>query len=366
MKFNFGKFFAWSLRATFIALCLCVCADTAAHIAGVNLPILAFVPPMDVPSMMFIGMGPIVLADFPTDPEQQRISLAYRNTRLIANSVLPRRIVGKQAFKYNKFPEGQFITVPSSIVSRTGTPTELELGFEAIDSSTIDHGYDALVPNADVVNAPDNYDPIGAHTEYLTDILMLDREIRVANMVFDPANYAAANKTTLSGNSQFSHASSTPISAIEDGCDACFQRPNKMVFGRAAFKAFSMHASIVAACNGNSGEKGKANKAQIAELFEMDEVLVGEGWVNVARPGQTPVKARVWGKSVLLLYANPVANLQLGVTFGLTAEFGTRVAGPMAEPKAGLRGAVRNRVGESVREVLMCPDCAFLFDAAVA
>jgi len=50
----------------------------------------------------------------------------------------------------------------------------------------------------------------------------------------------------------------------------------------------------------------------------------------------------------------------------MTAEYGSRFAGTIPEPKVGLRGAERVRVGESVKELVTAADCGYLFDAAVA
>ena len=86
-----------------------------------------------------------------------------------------------------------------------------------------------------------------------------------------------------------------------------------------------------------------------------------------AKPGQAATIVRVWGgDSMLAFYRNPQATPRRGVTFGYTAQFGTRVSGQIAEPKMGLRGSVRFRVGESVNEMIVCNDLAFLFQDCLA
>jgi hypothetical protein len=75
---------------------------------------------------------------------------------------------------------------------------------------------------------------------------------------------------------------------------------------------------------------------------------------------------RAWGKHCSLLHIDSLAA-QLGQpTFGWTAAWGTRIAGTIAEPKAGLRGGLRVRSGESVKEVIVSPDAGYFFQNAVA
>ena len=129
------------------------------------------------------------------------------------------------------------------------------------------------------------------------------------------------------------------------------------------------YAKVVAAvfaAGGNAASGGVVSPRAFADLFELDEVLIGESFYNSAKPGQTATMARVWGKSALLFYRNPNATPRMGVTFGITAQFGTRIAGSRPDPDIGLRGGTRIRVGEGVKELITCSDAAYLFDAAVA
>ena len=103
----------------------------------------------------------------------------------------------------------------------------------------------------------------------------------------------------------------------------------------------------------------------VAKLFELDEVLVGEGWVNTAKKGQTVTLSRVWGGNIALLHINPLANTQRVGTFGITAEFGKRIAGAQPDKDIGLRGGQKVRVGESVKELITANDFGYYIQDAV-
>ena len=311
------------------------------------------------------------LNPFPITPELTAVAIAYRNTSLIADSVLPRVPVATKQFKYLTYPKGSFMTVPNTRVGRKGRPNEVELEGVETTATCEDEGLDDVVPNEDVLaaqNQPNLPDPIMKGTEFVTDLTQLAREKRTADLVFDDTQYAAANKVTLAGNDQWNvdHADSDPIVDITTGLDACIMRPNIMIIGQAAWTKLSMHKKIVKATYGDNTDAGIARRQAVAELFELGEILVGQGWVNTAKKGQAPVMARVWGKHCVLAHRNPNADTQRGVTYGMTAEWGGRIAGVINEPKTGLRGSQRIRVGETVKELLTANDLAYMIKNCVA
>lgn len=308
-------------------------------------------------------------APFPIQPTLTAVSLAYRNTRFVADSILPRVPVGTQDFKYLVHAVADGFTIPNTLVGRKGRVNEVEYSATETSSSTKDYGLEFVVPQADLDNAPPNYNPLSVHTELTTDLILLDREKRVADAVFNTSNFTSTYKTTLSGTTQWSHASSDPVNAILTALDIPMMRPNVMVMGRAVWTKVRQHAKVVAAvfaAGGNAASGGMVSPQAFAALFELDELIIGESYYNSAKPGQTMTAARVWGKSALLFYRNANAQPQLGITFGMTAQFGSRIVAAWPDKNVGLRGGQRGRVGEGVKELITCADAAYLFDAAVA
>lgn len=308
-------------------------------------------------------------APFPIEPGLTAIALAYANERMIADLVLPRTGVARQEFKYNKYALGDAFTIPTTLVGRKGRPTEVEFGATEATDSTRDYGLEDAIPVDDVANAAGRFDPLGRATALLTELVMLDREKRTADLVFGAANYAAANKTTLVGAAQWSDPTSDPIKAIQDALDAVVMRPNVGVLGRATFSALSRHPKIVAAAyplGGNADKGGTVARAAIAQVLELEDLLVGEGWYNSAKPNQPATMLRLWGDFAAFLVRNKEVSTVGGVSFGYTAEWNTRVAGSREDPDVGLRGGIRVRVGESVKELVVANDLGYLFSDTVA
>ena len=304
---------------------------------------------------------------FPIDPYLMAIAIAYRNQRMIADEVLPRVPVGKQEFKYMEHTMADGFTIPDTKVGRRSQPNQVE--FSAIErtGSTDDFGLDDPVPQSDIDNAPPNYNPLGRATEGIMNLVELDREVRVAGVVFNANTYAASNKVTLSGTDQFSdYVNSDPLDVIVGAMDGMIMRPNIMTIGRAAFSVLARHPKIVKAVHGNDGDSGIARRRDIAELLELEDILVGEAWVNTARKGQAVALARTWGKHIALTYRDKTASNRNGVTFGLTAQFGGRIAGAIPDKDIGLRGGQRVRAGESVKELICAAPLGYFIQNAVA
>jgi hypothetical protein len=312
-------------------------------------------------------------APFTVNPALTGLAIAYRNGAMIADSVLPRVPVATKDFKWHELPLADTITVPNTLVGRKGAPRQVEFGMVERSGSVSDYGLDDAIPNDDVAQAAAmrsqgaSFDPKATAVQNLTDLVLLDREVRTAGLVFAAATYPATNRTVLAGASQWSDPTSNPISAISDALDTVFMRPNVAVFGRRTWSRMRRNPALVKAANRSSGDSGQITREEFREMFELDEVLVGEGWVNAARPGQAASAVRVWGNHAAFIRRDPLATTAgQRATFGMTAQWGTRVASERPDGSIGLRGGVMVRSGESVAELITGASLGFFFENAVA
>lgn len=314
---------------------------------------------------------------FEADPVLTALTVSYRNPEnaYIADDFLPRTPVGGEKFGWTRFPVGQAVTVPETRVGRTGRPNRVEFQSTRETSEVVDYGLDTPIPQTDVDEANalrarglSNVDPEQAATLTLSDLILVDREVRVARIGQNPANYAPGNSAPLPADKMFDvYATSDPILTIQGAVKSHRFFPyNTMTMGYSTFVALQSHPKIVNAVKGNVTGSGIVSQEEMRQLFGMTKLLVGRSFVNTARPGQTPVLTRVWGEVLALTYVNPGANTQNPTTFGMTAQFGTRIAGSLPDPDIGIRGGMRVRVGEQVRELVTAPDAGYLITGTVA
>lgn len=312
---------------------------------------------------------------FIRDEELTAIAIAYKNpdTTLIADEVFPRTPpMGKREFKWTKYDDARGFSVPDTRVGEYGQVPQIKLTGTPQTDSCVDHGLDIPLTASDLKDAPARTNPRGYATEQATNLVMLDREVRAAGLAFDPAQYPTANKVNLAsdlgggaGAEQWQNAGADPLATLITGIESCWVRPNVLCLGQAAWNALSLHPKIVSAAIGNDGTNGRATKERLAELLEVGEVIVGTGWVNSVKPGKTPVLARVWGPHALAFYRDRTVTQAGGMTFGLTAQYGMRVAGRKVVDM-GLHGGELIRSGESVKEVIVANRAAYFFQNAVA
>lgn len=315
-------------------------------------------------------------AAFPLNPELTAIALAFQNpdAALIADKVLP-RVPTPKKFTYSVYTASQGYSIPETKVGRKSEPNMVDFGGTLLTDECQDYGLDDVVPNDEMAawesmpkpstGGPVN--PLQLSTMMLTGLVQLDREVRTAGLVFNAASYSGTNQSTLSGTGQWSdRVGSDPLAAITMAMDVPLVRPNKLVIGQLAWTQLRMHPKLVQAVGKSAQTAGYASMQQIADLLELQEIIVGRSFYNTAKKGQAPVYSRAWGKHCALLHIDSLAAQLQQPTFGWTANWGGRIAGDFADPKSGLRGGIRVRSGESVKEIIVSTDAGYYFQNCVA
>ena len=303
---------------------------------------------------------------FPVNDVLTQIAIAYRNSDVafIADDVLPITPVSVE-FKWLRYDLAQGFTVPDAKVGRKSKPTEVEFAATEQTDRVVDYAFDDFVPQEDITDDNQGVDPLGTATMYLRNLLMLAREQRAAATVFAAGNHA--NAATLSGTSQWSdYTNSDPVTAIMNALDVPVMRPNIAVFGQATWTRLRMHPRVIAAVFGSNQSGQMVSRQQVADLFEIQAVYVGAGFVNAAKRGQTASLARVWGKHAAFLYRERAAGPQAGVTYGFTAQAGGLFAGNITDEQRGMSGGQLVRVGHRQKEIVAANDLSYYFANAVA
>lgn len=309
-------------------------------------------------------------------PSLAAIAVAYPQGTLIADQVMPRVPVYTETFRYLKYELADALQAPETRVGRKSAPNQIDWGSSEQPASVQDHALDAPVPNADMNawnlarQAGTGYvstaNPQERHAKLVMQSVLNRREKRAADLVFNAASYGANNKTALAGGSRWSDYETTdPLRSIMDYLDSMVMRANIGVLGRATATKLRMHPKVCKAVFGNNTDAGVAPLKAIAELLELEDIYVGDAFLNTAAPGQAAVVSRVWGKHAAFLVRNKDADTQGGITFGLTAQFGARVGGLVEDADIGMRGGVRVRAGESVAELVTANDLGYFVQNAV-
>lgn len=314
-------------------------------------------------------------APFVINPELTAIAVGFRNpdAALIADQVLP-RVPTAETFKYTVYNTAQAYTVPPTEVGRRSEPNIVTFGGSDVTATVKDYALDDPIPQRDIdafnsMPRPTTGGPVEPtvlSTMMLSGLIDLDREIRVAAVASNSANYDANKVTALSGTSQWSdYVNSNPLSAILTALDQCLVRPDTLTVSQDVWTTLRQHPKIVQAIYKTYQGAGTVTKQMLADILEIRQVLVGSGWVNTARRGQAPSLQRVWPKIASLTYSSPGAASLFQPVWGWTATWGGKFAGTLLDAKKGLKGSVTVRVGEQLNELVSAPDAGYLFTSVI-
>lgn len=304
--------------------------------------------------------------DFEIHAQLTALAIAYKQEGMIADEVSPYFTVDTESFKWLQVDPQNTYNVSDDAISETGQANEIRFFGKLQSSSTIDRALDTLIPRKmEGTDVP--YNSMQTRNLLLLSRVMLNREIRVAALATTLANYTYG--TTLSGTSQFSdYTNSDPVRLIKNAMDVPLERPNVIGMAREVATVLSVHPKILTAVSRDSRlDDGSASLQAMADLFEVDKILVGGARQNTANRGQIASIGRVWGKDLWLLNVNKSPDpINGSAGFTATARFGNRVTRVIDEPKYGLYGGTRVRTGESVVEIVTAASSGYLFKAAIA
>ena len=312
---------------------------------------------------------------FPRDPARTAIVQMYRQPGMIADQVLPPTPALPQSkFKYREYSRDDAFIVPDTSLGRAGEPAQVEFSAREVVDETVHYGLQDHVPveDQDAATGENGPDPVSFSAVQLASLLTLDREKRVADLVFNAASYGAGYKQALAADARFEDADTDVWGVMEDALTTPLVRPNVVVFGQPAWSYFRRHPKVLAAVNTESGAgSGLASRRAVAEVLEVDEVLVGRARVATNKQGQDLALSRVWGKYVACLYRGaymmggmsgepgseaedmPMSAPPGGMpTFGFTARYRPMETLSRFNEGRGISGVTQLIVRESCKEVI--------------
>ena len=242
------------------------------------------------------------------------ISLQTKNEGYLAEAVMPIIPVRLEASKYFTFGKERF-DAPPALRAERAKYNRVEYALTTDTYSCEEYGLELPIDDRERQNAIEPLNVDVDSTEILTDMVLNDREQRVATVLRTAGNYTLSNTTDLAGLVTAwlpTNGSSDPISDITiTGRERVRQNigryPNTLVIGATVFSNLKQHPLIIDRIkyNGGGTVPGKVTLAALAELFEVENVHVGLPLRRTSNQGQTDVLADVWGSDALLAYINP-------------------------------------------------------------
>lgn len=302
------------------------------------------------------------------DPVLSEIARGYINNELIGSALFSPVSVGQRGGKVIQFGKEHFqlyntARAPGSRIAR------IQSAYGSQSYALEDHSIAEGVPVElmEEAGAVPGIDLGRAAVMRAQNIIGLRLEFQQATLATTAANYAAANKVTLSGTSQWSDLTtgvSDPVKDVEAGKEAVRaqigRRPNTLVIGALVMAKLKQHPKIIDRIKYTGRDVPTTDL--LASLFDVQRVLVGDA-VYVDASG---VMTDVWGKSAVLAYTDTSGVGDAGSpSFGYTYRLrGYQMVEP-ARYDADTRSWVYG-VHDSVAPVIAGAEAGYLISAVVA
>lgn len=316
-------------------------------------------------------------APFVINPQLTAIAIRFGNTgrrQYIADQAVPRTRVTSPEFTYTSYALAEAFTVPDAQVGRRSRPNEVSWTASEATGAVKDYALDSPVPFRDQMAAQAATLPFNLRAQAArlsTDKVMLNRELRAATLLFSAANYQTGYKlTTLSGTDLWTDQTSDPYGVFQDARDAMLTVPNVAVMGAGVYNALRGHEGLSTKIGGSAGTGRLLSNEELADILEVERIIVGRAKYQTSKKGQTLTTANIWGNHVALI-SLPELNEDGTVInpeepgFGYTFQWNDRVAGEINDPDMGMYGGVRVRSGESVVEQIINPYAGYFIQSPI-
>jgi hypothetical protein len=256
------------------------------------------------------------------DPVLSTIAQGYSNSEMVASALFPSVPVPVRGGKIITFGKEDFMLYGSQRAPGENTK-RVQFGYAGGNYALVDYGLEGQVP-IEVIQegqAGPGIDHAAMAVRKVSNIMALRLEKQAADIARTAASYAAANKVTLAGVTQwsdFTSATSLPIQNIETAKEAVRaatgKRPNTVVLGAAVMAKLRQHPNVVDRMKYTGRDVATAEI--LAALFGVQRVLVGDAiYSNDAGTAFTDV----WGKDVVVAYTELGSVADMGApSYGYT------------------------------------------------
>ena len=250
------------------------------------------------------------------------VAIDHRPVGFIADLIFPVADVPNQSDHYKQFGRGDSFRVEDTRRS-PGTAAK-----EVVRSVSSDTFYAENYALAYPITVEDraNADPIivtklfNGAAMFLTDKLSLDWENRVAALAFNTSNVGTSSAVSSAWTAI--EGSADPVadvfSIIDNVHDLTGYRPNNLTFGETAWRYFRRHQKVRNFIIGTNRGGGTVTRQQVADLFEVERILVGGAFKAAAAEGLGDDSVtKIWGPNVLAYYAPANPSIEVP-SFGYT------------------------------------------------
>lgn len=254
------------------------------------------------------------------DPILSTVAQGYQNAELVGNALFPVVPVDQRGGKIISFGKEDFQLYNTGRAPGAKT-SRVQFGHAAGNYALEQHSLEGLVPfeimqEANQVPGIDYGKVAVMKTQ---NIIALRNEKAQADLATNAANYAASNKVTLAGTSQWSDYTGTSnpskdiATAIEVVRSKVGKRANTVLISAAVFAALKNHPAIIDRIKYTG--RDVVTVELLASLWDVKKVVVGDA----VYADDAGTFSDIWGKFVVVAYTETGSLQDMGLpSYGYT------------------------------------------------
>lgn len=242
------------------------------------------------------------------------ISVAFANeeSSYVADRVFPLVYAQKQSDQYATFGQGAFFADEGDRMLRApGAPVQVT-GYTVSNSPyfALNYAIGAEIPVELRANADDVFQLDQEATQLVTELQRIRRERSFATDFMTTGVWGTdvQGDVTAGYNKWSDYGASNPLANIRTGIRTVQtnigRRANKLVMGRIVWDQLVDHPDLVGRISGGAtnGQPAMVRRELLAQLLELDEVVVADAVYNSAAEGLAVSMTRIIDDDALLLY----------------------------------------------------------------
>lgn len=228
--------------------------------------------------------------------------LAADQAGYVGTSVFPVVNVDSQAGVFGKIPIEELLQNSDTKRAPGSGYNRGDFNFTTSTYACQEHGHEEVVDDREAKMYAQYFDAEVVSTARAYNAVLRNAEKRIADAVFNTTTWTGASLTTAITHEWDDAANSVPITDVEAAVQKIYDNSglwaNALVINRKVFRNIRNSASVIDRINsagaGNPSKPSDVTTAMLAQVFDLQHILVAGGTQNTANEGQAASLSPVW------------------------------------------------------------------------
>ena len=295
----------------------------------------------------------------------------------VATEVFPVVDVMSQAGNFGKIPIEQLLQQRDTKRAPGSGYARGNWTFDKATYATEEHGAEEVVDDREAKMYSDYFKAEQISTMRAFSSVLRNAEQRVADAVFNTTTWTGSGLTTAVSIEWSTSATAVPLTNVEAAVQKIYDGsglwPNALIINRRVFRNLRNCAQVtdrIAASGAGSAIKASDITTQmLAQVFDLDFIIVAGSSKNSAKEGQSATPAQIWSNEYAMLCKIATGGDMREPCIGRTfhwADDGSSIGGTVESYRdEKVRGDVI-RVRHDVDEIVLYPEAGHLLSNITA